>query len=158
MRGYPDGTFHPERAISRQQIAKMIALTAGYQVSGLTPCGFVDVEPQLDTADPLYPRAYIAVCVANGVILGKTAFLFAPYDPVTRAQIITMVARAAELPEPFPAYVPPFADFSPDHYPWAVRAAEAGLLDGLLGMGRSYDFLRDATRGEVCEILARLLR
>ncbi len=158
MSGYPDGTFHPERVISRQQIAKMLVLTAGYRVSALAPCGFVDVAARLDASDPLYPRAYIAACVANGVILGKTADLFAPYDPVTRAQIITMVARAAGLPAPSATYVPPFADFSPDHYPWAVRAAEAGLLDGLLGMGSNYDFWSNATRGEVCEVLAQLLR
>ena len=156
--GYPDGAFHPERVVSRQQIAKMLALTAGYQVSPLASCGFLDVGVQLDADDPLYPRAYIAACAAHGVIVGKTPSLFAPYDPVTRAQIITMVARAAQLPASSPTYVPPFADFCPDHYPWAVRAAEAGLLDGLRGMGHDYDFWRDATRGEVCEVLAQLLR
>ena len=55
-----------------------------------------------------YPRAYIAACTAHGVITGKTPYLFAPYDPVTRAQIITMVARAAQLPAASPTYVPPF--------------------------------------------------
>ena len=95
----------------------------------------MDVEARLDAGDPLYPQAYIAACAAHGVIMGKTPDLFAPYDPVTRAQIVTMVARAAQLPASSPIYVPPFPDFSPDHYPWAVRAAEAGLLDGLREMG-----------------------
>ena len=66
-----------------------------------------------------------------------------------------MVARAAQLPASSPIYVPPFPDFSPDHYPWAVRAAEAGLLDGLREMGPDYDFWGEATRGEVCEVPRR---
>ena len=69
-----------------------------------------------------------------------------------------MVARAAQLPAPSPTYAPPFPDFGPDHYPWAARAAEAGLLNGLRGMGPDYDFWSEATRGEVCEVLAGLLR
>ena len=70
--GYPDGTFRPERMISRQQIAKMLALTAGYRVSSLAPCTFADVGVRLDASDPLYPQAYIAACAAHGVIMGKT--------------------------------------------------------------------------------------
>jgi hypothetical protein len=68
-----------------------------------------------------------------------------------------MVARAAQLPDPSPGFEPPFEDFSSDHYPWAVKAYEAGLLDDLLGMGPRYDFWAGASRGEVCEVLAGLL-
>jgi len=155
--GYPDGTFRPDNLISRQQIAKMLALTMGYQVSLFTTCDFIDVDSSMDPDDSLYPQAYIAACAARGAIVGKTPLLFAPYDPVTRAQIITIVARAAQLAEPTPGFLPPFPVFSVAHYPWAARAAEAGLLDGLLGMGRNYDFWAGATRGEVCQVLSGLL-
>lgn len=156
--GFPDGSFRPERTVTRQQIAKMVALTMGYPLSLKVTTAFIDVAGGLDAGDPFYPRAYIAACVAHGVVLGKTPTLFAPYDPVLRAQAITMVARAAQLPAPRAGYLPPFPNFSADHYPWATKAAAAGLLDGLLGMGRHYNFWADASRAEVCEILAGLLR
>ena len=54
-------------------------------------------------------------------------------------------------------YVPPFANFSDTHYPWARKAAYAGLLSGLQGMGAGYDFWSPATRGEVCVVLYNLV-
>ncbi len=156
--GFPDGTFRPGETVTRQQFAKMIALTAGYTVSLLTPCDFSDVAARLDAGDPLYPRAYVAACAAEGVIQGKTTSSFDPYDEVLRAQLITMVARAAELPAASQFYQPPFGFFSPDHYPYAAAASEAGLLNGLVGMGPAYNFWLQATRGEVCLLLSKLLR
>jgi hypothetical protein len=41
--------------------------------------------------------------------------------------------------------------------PWAVQAAAAGLLDGIVDMGPDFDFWVPATRAEVCLLLANLL-
>src|SRR5680860_1436098 len=68
-----------------------------------------------------------------------------------------MVARAADLAEPPASYSPTFGNFSATHYPWARRAAYAGLLSGLQGMGPGYDFWAPATRGEGCVVLYNLL-
>jgi uncharacterized protein YkwD len=156
VNGYGDGTFGPDDSVTRQQFAKMIVLTLGYSVS-LSASGFTDVEPQLGAGDPLYPGGYIAVCAAAGITHGKTLDTFDPYGQITRAQLITMVARAAQLPAPPWSYAPPFADFSTDHYPWAARAAYAGLLDGLFDVSPIFDFWAPATRAEVCLLLAGLI-
>jgi len=155
--GYGDGTFGPNRPVTRQQFAKMIVLTLGYDVSALSACGFKDVDDRLDPNDPLYPAGYVAACAAAGITVGKTPDTFGPWDNITRAQLITMVARAAQLPDPPAGYVPPFGEFSPVHYPWAIKAAAAGVLDGLAGMGPGFDFWVPATRAEVCLLLAGLL-
>lgn len=155
--GYGDGTFGPSRQVTRQQFAKMIVLSLGYEVSPLSASGFTDVQPLPNSADPLYPAGYIAACAAAGITVGKTADLFGPYDQITRAQLITMVARAAGLADPPAGYKPPFEDFNASHYPWARRAAYAGLLDGLVGMGADYNFWTAATRGEVCLLLSNLI-
>jgi hypothetical protein len=155
--GYGDGTFGPDRGVTRQQFAKMIVLTLGYHVSPMAASVFRDVQAEPDSSDPLYPAGYIAACAAAGITTGKTPVTFGPWDGVTRAQLITMVARAAQLPNPPWGYNPPFADFSPQHYPWADRAAAAGLLDGLVDMGPDFDFWAPATRAEVCLLLSRLL-
>lgn len=68
-----------------------------------------------------------------------------------------MVDRAADLTDPPAGYAPPFPVFDDTHYPNARKAAYAGLLTGIQGMGPSYDFLVPASRGEVCDLLYNLL-
>jgi len=120
-------------------------------------CPFLDVASNVDPSDPLYPDHYVAVCAAHGITAGKTPSSFAPYDNLTRAQLITMVVRAASLPDPPADYTPPFGVFDTTHYPNARKAAYAGLLAGIQGVGPSYNFLAPATRGEVCVLLYNLL-
>lgn len=155
--GYGNGTFGPTAEVTRQQFAKMIVLALGYEVSPLTACAFRDVASLPNVADPLYPAGYIAACAAAGITVGKTADLFYPYEKITRAQLITMVARAAGLAEPPVGYRPPFDNFNESHYRWARQAAYAGLLNGLAGYGIGYEFWSTATRGEVCLLLANLV-
>jgi len=155
--GYGNGIFGPNQPLTRQQFAKMIVRTLDLPVSESDTSAFIDVAGDLDPSDPLYPDHYVAVAAAYHITEGKTPITFAPYDNLTRAQLITMVARAAGLPDPPQGYTPSFGNFSPDHYPWARKAAYAGLLEGLQGMGSSYDFWRSATRGEACALLYTLL-
>lgn len=158
IQGYLDGRFGPNDPVTRQQFAKMIVLALGIGAQPLQQaCPFSDVQPLPTSSDPLYPTAYVAACAAAGIVVGKTQDRFYPYEHVTRAQLISMIARAADLPEPPADYQPVFGPFSPDHYPWARRAAYAGLLDGLVGMARDYNFWAMATRGEVCQLLANLI-
>jgi hypothetical protein len=148
--------FRPGDLVKRQQFAKMIVLALGYQVSEEDVCTFTDV---VRIPGDLYPYHYVAVAYNNKITQGtKPPLFFSPYSNLTRAQMITMVVRATQLPEPPAEYLPPFANFSSVHYPYARKAASAGLLDALGAMGLGYDFLAPATRGEVCAILAPLLQ
>jgi hypothetical protein len=157
INGYADGTFRPDSPVTRTQFAKMIVKTLGYAVSPDDSCPFGDVPKGLDPNDPLYPYNYVAVCVSRGITRGTTSSTFGPTATISRAQLITMVARAAGLPDPPSGYSPPFAAFDSEHYPWARKAAGAGLLDGLQGMGAGYDFWTAATRGECAQLLSGLL-
>jgi hypothetical protein len=55
------------------------------------------------------------------------------------------------------------ASFSPgqfypeEHYTNARKAAYAGLLGGLQGVGPSYNFMTNATRGECAQVLHNLI-
>ena len=156
--GREDGTFGPDAPVTRQQFAKMIVKTLGYPVTGTEVCPFTDVATQIGT-DPFYPSKYVAVCASHGITTGKTPTTFAPGDNITHQQLITMVARAAGLSAPPADYVPSFtaAQFSLDeHYQNARKAAYAGLLDGLQGLGPTYDFLAPSTRGECAQLLYNL--
>ncbi|MBN1630700.1 MAG: S-layer homology domain-containing protein [Thermoleophilia bacterium] len=155
--GYPDGTFRPGNPVTRQQFTKIIVRTLSLPVSEADVCPFGDVPKDVDPQDPLYPDNYVAVCVAYGITTGMSPTRFAPYDNMTRAQLITMAVRAAHLPEPPVDYKPTFGDFSSDHYPWARKAACAGFLSGLEGMSAGYDFWAPASRGEVAQMIYGLL-
>ncbi len=130
VNGYQNGDFGPDDEVFRQQFAKMIVLALELPVSEADVCYFTDVDHDLSPVDPLFPDNYVAVCAQNGITIGVSEYLFAPYADITRAQLITMVARAAGLPYAPASYSPPFADFDPGHYPYARDAAWAGLLAG----------------------------
>ena len=158
--GYGNGTFGPNSPVIRQQFAKMIVKTLGFEVTGYESCPFSDVGRGMDPADPFYPDHYVAVCAARGITEGKAPSVFGPYDNITRQQLITMLVRAANLSDPHANYTPPFTpgQFYPaEHYQNARRAAFVGLLDGLDGIGPKYGFQNPATRGEVCVLLYNLL-
>jgi photosystem II stability/assembly factor-like uncharacterized protein len=103
--GYPDGTFRPGDPVKRAQMAKMLVETLGLPVSeGALPCPFQDVERPTDN---LYPDDYVAAAAANGIVKGFDSRTFGPYETVTRAQVVSMVVRAAERLRPDRLETPP---------------------------------------------------
>jgi hypothetical protein len=160
--GYPDGTFGPENAVTRQQFAKMVVLTMGYEIPPGVECPFGDVDKTPNAVDPLYPATYVAVCALHGVTQGKTATLFDPYANISRLQVLTMVVRAADEVRPG-LLVSPTEDFqptwdpdaSPTHGANAARAEFNGLLEGIDVSG--LDPLGSMTRGEIAQVLYNLL-
>jgi hypothetical protein len=158
--GFTDGTFGPDKLVTRQQFAKMIVLTMDYDVPTGVTCLFADVDPTPNPVDPLYPAKYVAVCALHLVTTGYPDGTFRPADSITRQQLITMVVRAAGLPDPPASFEPTFTpvQFYPQvHYDNAVKADIAGLLDGLRGVGPAYDFMAPATRGECAQLLHNLI-
>ncbi|NLT36423.1 MAG: S-layer homology domain-containing protein [Gaiellales bacterium] len=157
--GTGENCFGPGETVIRQQFAKMIVKGLGLAVTGSETSAFTDVEEQ-QGQDPFYPSRYVAVCVGEGITVGTTLTTFAPYDAISHEQLITMIARAANLPDAPAGYIPEFvlAQFSlEEHYVNAVKAGYAGLLDGLAGMGVWYDFQVGSTRGECAQILYNLI-
>ena len=166
--GYDATTFGINDLVMRQQFAKMIVGTLG-----LTPieadfpdpaAPFTDLEA--DDLGSLYPHEYVAVCARNQITLGKTPTTFDPYASITRAQVISMVVRAADrlstgtLGTPGVSWtgVLDYADAT--HGANIKRAEFNGLLAGIQGpAGSLAGWLTDdyATRGEVAQILWNLL-
>jgi hypothetical protein len=158
IRGYPDGTFRPSEPAIRQQFAKMVVEAFAMTVTGSEVCPFADVSTVVGD-DPFYPAIYVAVCARNNITRGKDTTHFAPYAYATRAQIVTMVVRAAHSLYPASLSAPPsgfvgtLGEFSPDHAD-NMRIAEAnGLLEGVVGFGPGWNPWSPASRGEVCQIL-----
>ena len=103
-----------------------ITVTAEFApLTAETPVLFTDVP-----ADAYYAEA-VAWAVRQGITSGKTAAVFAPNAPCTRAQIVTFLWRAAGSPEPKTSN--PFGDVAADAYyaKAVVWAVENGVTTGI---------------------------
>lgn len=163
--GYASGLFGLTDAVKRAQFAKMICGTMAIPVSETTwqdaSRPFTDLGP--DDPANLYPHDFVAAAAANNITKGVTPGKFEPYTSITRAQVITMIVRAAEnlspstLADPAPGYTPSIPNFSDTHWPNLRKAEANGLLAGLQGYGSAWDPWHTATRGEVAQMLWNLL-
>jgi len=153
--------FKPASPVQREQFAKMICGALAIPVTEGSTSPFTDLGPNDPTN--LYPNDYVAAVAALGITTGTSPGIFSPWNHVTRAQLVTMIVRAANALAPG-ALVPAPAgfssvlrDFDPDHGP-AMRTAEHnGLLASLVGFGPGWDPWADASRGEAAEMLAKLM-
>lgn len=88
--GYPDGSFQPDKSISRAEFASI--LVKAFQLENHSGGGKVFA----DTATH-WGKDYIAAAAASGVVNGYDAATFAPNELITREQMAVMISRAAKL-------------------------------------------------------------
>ncbi|OGH05254.1 MAG: hypothetical protein A2W22_01380 [Candidatus Levybacteria bacterium RBG_16_35_11] len=157
--GFNDGTFGPDKLITRQQFAKIIVGAIDLPVSEQDICPFDDVMN--GGPNDFYPDNYVAVVAKYGITLGKSPKKFAPLDNITRAQVDTMMIRAAQNLQPGRLATPP------EGYQTMVDAGEThggplrvadynGLLINLIAYNRFWNPFESATRGEVAQMLWNL--
>ena len=92
LNGYPDGTFRPDRYITRAEVAKVLALAYEMPLD-VTSHSFKDVEPGIW----YYP--HVQACAEYGIIVGDPDGNFRPNDPISRSEAVKMVCLAAGLTE-----------------------------------------------------------
>lgn len=85
--GYDDGTFRPERDLTRAQAATM--LVRAFEVAEADGHDFTDV------GDSVHAEA-IAAAAAHGMVGGYDDGTFRPDEALTRAQIATILDRLAD--------------------------------------------------------------
>jgi hypothetical protein len=154
-----DGTFRPGAELWRAQFAKMIVGSFNIAVDeSMKPTLFTDLG--YDDPAKLYPHQYVAAAAANGIIKGITPNSFSPYTNIKRAQVVTMIVRAAQALHPGLLAEPPA--WEPGPLPTWIDETHAqnwrlawynGLLAGLIGYGPGSDPYEFATRGEVAQML-----
>jgi len=167
INGYPDGSFGPDKAVLRKHFAKMIVGAMGLAV---TEADWQDSNPPFTDCGPddpasLYPHDFIAVAKAHGLTSGKTATTFEPEANITRAQMVTMVVRAAQnsgitLQPVASDYAGPFKTYDNPTHGANVRLADANaLLRGLVMGADAVSWMAgNATRGEVAQVLWNLMQ
>ena len=147
--GYTDGTFGPERNMTRAEVTTMFArlLTEQIEADKTYSNTFSDVPKGCWAAN------YIGYMQQFGIITGYSDGSFRPDAPVTRAEFAAIASRFEKLTEGSKS----FADV-PDTY-WAARyinfAATRGWVTGY--SDGTFKPENTITRAEVAAVTCRLL-
>lgn len=91
IKGFPDGTFGPEKNVTRAQVATMIARILGYTD------GTVNTAPFKDIPSDHYAAGAIAFVKERGIMNGDVNGNFRASENITRAQMATVVANFKQL-------------------------------------------------------------
>lgn len=142
--GLPDGTYGPEKEVTRAQLAKMLVICLGL---GDTVEALEGKTIFTDVADSHWASGYINAAVQTKVIAGYPDGTFKPEKNVSYAEAITMVIRALGYGNVVDA-----EGSWPTSY--MLKAVELELLDGVEGAKQE----KVALRGNVAVILWNMLR
>jgi len=136
VQGYPDGLYHPELSVTRDQMAVYVARAivggdASVPDPGCSTPVFTDVDCEQ------WARKYIQFCVSQGVVEGYEDGSYHLTEEVNRAQMAVYVARSLVAPAGeagLADYVPSdprnFPDVASDF--WAYKHVEYCVENGVV--------------------------
>lgn len=157
--GYPDGTFGPQRSMTRSEAAaifgRLLAQKNGDAIPATAVTRFSDIPVGA------WYSGYVKYLTGYGVAYGRGQGIFAPNAAITRAEFTAMAVRFfAAYGDGNAAIVEQYTDFSDvrDGY-WAAEYIRDAALHGWVqgygdGTFRADDTI---TRAEVVAIVNRLL-
>ncbi|MBR4194679.1 MAG: S-layer homology domain-containing protein [Oscillospiraceae bacterium] len=121
LSGYTDGSFRPNKTVSRAELAVMIYKLGDYPDG---PSVFPDIQP-----GKWYAKAVNALAAA-GIFSGYSDGSFGPNDSVSRAQMVAVLRKLSGIPEPQDQ--PSFPDVSTEYWAWKAIAIayEQGWVSG----------------------------
>jgi 5'-nucleotidase / UDP-sugar diphosphatase len=169
--GYADGTFRPNNNITRGQIAKMVANSAGFN-EPITGQSFEDVPPAspfYEFIERLYRRGHMGgyPCgqrPTETCIQPENRPYFRPNEDATRGQLSKIVSNAAGYNEPHTGQF--YTDVTGDNpfYLEIMRLTTRGVMSGYPcggpgepcdGANRPYfRWANPVTRGQASKIVA----
>ena len=128
INGYEDGTYLPDKTLTRAEAAKIIAIAMNLDIDPEAVSSFRDVE------DDNWAVPYIEACADAAIISGYEDGTFLPSKSVSRAEMAKMIAVALGIDtDGEEDSVSSFADVAADH--WALlyieACVEAGILNGM---------------------------
>lgn len=155
INGYPDGTFGPERSITRAEFAKIIV-----GVKGTTLVNPAQPTYQ-DAARSNWYYQYVETATQAGLVMGDGKGKFRPNDQISRQEIAIILVRAMGMQNEAAAKAQEMTSFSDDAQiaAWAkghvVIAVEQGLINGYPGNPPTFKAKNTATRAEAATMLNR---
>lgn len=137
INGYEDGTFQPEKNISRAEFAKIACYVLGLQSAADLSKGPTKFK---DVAAGHWASGYINIAAEKGMIVGYNG-QFRPEDNVSYAEAITILVRAIGL-----GPVVEVKGTWPANY--LAKASEVGITDNVPGI----DGKAQAIRGLIAKL------
>ncbi|QAY65242.1 cadherin-like beta sandwich domain-containing protein [Paenibacillus protaetiae] len=151
--GYPDGSFHPNAAVTRQDFVVIIAQALGWQRNAAL--GNHSFSDQAEIAP--YAADAVQIAFQKGLVNGYGNGSFLPDAPINRAEVVVMLMRSLGQ-QPASAASTGFDDDS--HIPlWAKPSVAAANEAGLINGRGNNTFVPDAaaTRAEAVTMMLHLL-
>lgn len=148
--GYPDGSFGPDRTLTRAEFMSMINRT--FDFTDPAPISFLDVQP----GDWFYND--VAIAVAHKYIAGYEDGSMRPNSPITRQEMAVIVAQLSQLDMTDMQVLLRFTDQA------SIPFWSRGALAAMVKAGYFNGFPDGALRGEIptnrgmaAYVLARIL-
>jgi hypothetical protein len=164
VQGYWDNTYHPERAVTRDQMAVYIARAlAGSDDNVQVPTGVV--SPSFtDVGGDHWAYRHVEYCAGADIVQGYPGGAYHPDEVVNRGQMAVYIARAmvtpsgdAGLPDP-PSGAPTFTDVTAGNgWSWCYRHVEYCYVQGVVQgyWDGTYHPEREVTRDQMAVYVAR---
>ncbi|OWA35899.1 hypothetical protein B9G55_08420 [Saccharibacillus sp. O16] len=149
IRGYADGKFQPDAAITRAEFVALVNRAFGFKDA--QQAQFADVQATSWAAKE------VSAAVAAGYINGTSDGLFRPDQPITRQEAALMIVRMLKL-DPNADAANAFTDAAsmPEWSKGAIgAAADSGIINGY--SDHTYRPLKTATRAEAIVMLQNSL-
>jgi autotransporter-associated beta strand protein len=147
--GYEDGSFHPNASVTRAEFAAMIARTFGLASSPASAV-FQDTKSH-------WAAGYIGALTEKGIVSGYGDGRFKPNATISRAEMVTIIARVLNLSVLSTGVHASFTDVSSEY--WAAnaieQAASAKLVQGV--SASAFAPKSNATRAEAVTLIIRAL-
>jgi len=150
VEGYPDGTFKPENALTRAELATLMVRAKGIDVSkNAANKVFKDVPADF------WAARYIEVAKAQGLITGYPDSTFRPNNKISREEGIAVMARFENLDIPVAVIERPYWDIEDSS--WSAKYIQAAKQAGMLGFieKNTLNPKESLVRAEAVEMLSK---
>ncbi len=147
--GYEDGSFKPEKTVSRVEALKMILLGLDIEITPVLDLGFPD------TSNQQWYSNYVGTAVSKGIAKGYPDGTFGPGNTVNRAEYIKILLGSARI-APDSVSEDPYADVSADA--WFSPFVNYSKVKNIFPLTTNlFEGGKGVTRAEVAETIYRLI-
>lgn len=158
IEGYTDGTFGPDRNITRAEFSTMIVRALG--LLPVKDMAFTDVP------EGKWYTETVNTAASWGIVVGVGNNMFAPEKNITRQEAAIMLIRAAELVIEKEGFTANYGDAenlmindTNKISNWAYKEVMDSLMHGLVApRGKNFEPLQPITRAETAASILNLLK
>ncbi|MCT4613180.1 MAG: S-layer homology domain-containing protein [Clostridia bacterium] len=147
IKGYPDGTFKPDKSVSREEFAKMLTVAAQFRVQENLTSRFTDLP------NSQWSKNYVMTLVNKGILTGRTYTEFAPSGKITLGELLTILNRTYKIEASYNGVVKTTNHWSKDNF---TKMVKAGILKTDDSLYTNLNLDKALTRAECSLLLARV--